>query len=73
LALEARNNGQKTIQITIYPSKMTDKNFARLKSAIIDQNTLNLWEDLKTDFQRFETSKTAPFVQFLPNGRHLIK
>lgn len=73
LALEARNNGQKTIQITIYPSKMINKNFSMLKSATIDNNTLNLWEDLKTDFQRFETSKTAPIVQFLPNGRHLIK
>jgi murein L,D-transpeptidase YafK len=73
LALEARNNGQKAIQITIYPAKMTDKNFTMLKSATTDQNTLNLWEDLKTDFQRFEATKTSPIVQFLPNGRHLIK
>ncbi len=73
LALEARNNGQKTIQITIFPAKMTNKNFAMLKSATIDQSTLNLWEDLKIDYQRFETPKTAPIVQFLPNGRHLIK
>lgn len=73
LALEARNNGQKAIQITIYPAKMNHKNVTMLKSATIDNNTLNLWEDLKTDFQRFETSKTAPIVQFLPNGRHLIK
>lgn len=74
LAVEARNNGQKAIQVTICPAKMTSDNLLNLKKpANFSQSTLNLWKDLQTDFQRFEAVKTVPIVDFLPNGRHNIK
>lgn len=73
LALEARNNGQTEIQVTIYPGKLDERNFELLKTTYRPTTeVLILWEDLKKAYQKFETEKKIPQVQFLKNGKHKI-
>lgn len=74
LAVEAKNNGQKAISVTICPSRMTEANITAFrKTGNYSQKVLDLWTDLKTDYEKFEVSKNPSIVEFLPNGRHLIK
>jgi murein L,D-transpeptidase YafK len=74
LAVEAINSGQKSIHITICPAKMTGINFTQLKKLKnFSQSTLDLWSDLKNDYECFEREKTPPVIEFLANGRHLIR
>ncbi len=71
--IEARNHGQTTIPVSIFPTKLTDKNY----QALINENSssvdcLNLWKDLKKGFDIFDKTKLPPNVSFLRNGRHHI-
>ena len=73
LCVEARNNGQEKIPITIYPAKMTRNNYMVLANSYgHDMDRLNLWEDLKTAYDLFERDKRNPNVTYLEDGRHLI-
>lgn len=72
-SVEAKNNGQKNIPVTIFPTKLTDDNFKYLKSIFNNnQDNINLWSDLKKGFDYFNSSKKLPSISFLPNGRHQV-
>lgn len=72
--VEARNNGQNTIPVTIFPYKLNDKQFEKLKSEFNeDKQIIGLWSDLKQGYDYFESNKTLPTITFLENGRHVIK
>ncbi len=74
LCLEAKNNGQQKITVTIFPSRMSPEKYNNLKSlSTIEQHTLNLWEDLDTEYRYFESKKRLPVISFLSNGRHKIQ
>lgn len=71
--VEAKNNGQTKIPVTIFPEKLTDKNFNTLKQKYSDDNDkINLWTDLKKAFDLFEKQKNLPKIVFLNNGRHTV-
>ena len=72
--VEAKNDGQKTIPVTIFPTKLTTINMKTLKNNYAnDTEKLNLWSDLKNGFDSFNENRTLPSVSFLANGRHAVK
>ncbi len=72
--VEAKNDGQKTIPVTIFPTKLTAGNMKTLKNNYAnDTEKLNLWSDLQNGYDSFDKNKTLPSISFLANGRHAVK
>lgn len=71
--VEAYNAGQKEIDITIFPAKLNDSNYAHLISAHKkNKDELSLWADLKKSYDFFNLKKIPPTVKFLPGGTHEV-
>ena len=71
--IEAYNSGQKDINITIFPTQLTDSNYARLaKGYSKNQDKISLWADLKKSYDLFNLKKVPPTVKFLPDGTHEV-
>lgn len=74
LCVEARNNGQTDIPVTIFPARLTESNYKLLKKTYSSDNEkLNLWADLKAFSDAFYQTKCLPSVGFLQDGRHSIR
>lgn len=72
--IEAYNSGQKEIEITIYPTHLTDANHARLTTAYSkNKDYTSLWADLKKSYDGFNQTNIPPVVKFLPDGTHEVK
>lgn len=72
--IEAYNSGQKTIEIAIFPSYLSDKNYTSLNAVYRkDKDKISLWADLKKGYDIFNQSKELPSVKFLPDGTHDVK
>jgi murein L,D-transpeptidase YafK len=73
LCLEAKNNGQTNIPVTIFPAELSDAAFSELKNQYSsDVDRVNLWTDLKAGYDYFSKTRNLPKVQFLRNGRHSV-
>jgi murein L,D-transpeptidase YafK len=71
--IEAYNSGQKKIEISIYPTRMNDKNFTNLTSQYSkSKDKISLWTDLKKSYDLFNQRKVPPIIKFLSNGTHEI-
>ena len=70
--LEAINNGQSSIPVTIFPAKMEGENNHFLNRLTNNSDTNNLWADLQQGYTYFNTHKKLPNISFLENGRHHI-
>ncbi|MBI9058486.1 MAG: L,D-transpeptidase family protein [Labilibaculum sp.] len=71
--IEAKNNGQNTIPVTIFPTVMSDENYdSLLKKYKEDTDKTELWEELKLAYDIFNRTKEMPAIRFLSNGRHSI-
>ncbi|MEL7001934.1 MAG: L,D-transpeptidase family protein [Bacteroidota bacterium] len=71
--VEAKNSGQTTIPVTIFPKRLTLGNYQSLVTQYkSERDKLNLWEDLKLGYDYFQENKKLPHIQFLSNGRHRI-
>ena len=71
--IEAYNSGQEKIELTIFPSKLSDSTYSVLKTGYAkDKDKISLWADLKKSYDIFEKSKVPPVVKFLPNGKHEV-
>jgi len=71
--IEAKNNGQGDIPVTVFPARLSDANLKKLMQKYIGQeDKLNLWEDLKLAYDKFNNSHQLPIIKFLSNGRHSI-
>ncbi len=68
--VEAKNNGQVNIPITIFPCRMSRANYNEIKSDSLNNNYLDLWEDLKSEYDYFSEAHQRCKVRFLKNGRH---
>ena len=74
LCVEAKNNGQNKIPVTVFPMELTPSNFNALKENYGNEyDKIGLWTDLKKGFDIFNTTKQLPEIGFLNNGRHNIK
>ncbi len=72
--VEAKNNGQSRIPVTIFPEKLTNRSYIILRAMHLgDVDKLNLWADLKKGYDFFEENKTLPTVSVNQNGRYLIR
>ncbi|BDD08045.1 hypothetical protein FUAX_04770 [Fulvitalea axinellae] len=72
--VEARNAGQKTIPVTIFPTELTDEKFKKLTARYSnDSDKTNIWTDLKKGYDIFNREKRLPSIGFLKNGRHLVR
>jgi len=73
LCVEAKNGGQSRIPVTIYPVRMTPLNFTILSWLNSkSQDNLNLWADLRTEYEHFQSTNEKPGIIFLDNGQHRI-
>jgi len=71
--IEAYNSGQKEISIAIFPTQLTDTNYARLnKGYSKNKDKISLWADLKKSYDLFNQKKVPPTVRFLPDGTHEV-
>jgi murein L,D-transpeptidase YafK len=71
--IEAKNNGQLKIPVTIFPSKLTDNEYKRLTDTYkSDSDNIGLWTDLKKGYQIFNETKQLPSIGFLNSGRHNV-
>ncbi len=71
--VEAKNNGQSIIPITIFPSKLTANEYKKLTDAYhSDKDKIGLWSDLKKGYDIFNQTKQLPTVTFLNSGRHNV-
>lgn len=71
--VEAKDNGQGKIPITIFPSELTTANYNVLKTTYgNDSDKLGLWADLKAGYDLFNENKKVPQINFLNNGRHQL-
>jgi murein L,D-transpeptidase YafK len=71
--VEAKNNGQNKIPVTIFPTRLSSANFTELQNKNPNENELiGLWTDLKKAYDLFNQNKDLPFIQFMDNGRHEI-
>lgn len=73
-SIEAYNSGQEKIEMTIYPSHLTDKLYSGLTSRYSnDKDKISLWADLKKGYDLFGKTKIPPTVKFLRDGTHEVK
>ena len=71
--VEAKNNGQTRIEVSIFPARLNQENYDHLlKNYPLDQSTIHLWTDLKEGYDYFETHISVPEVRILGNGRYRI-
>nr|WP_321409717.1 L,D-transpeptidase family protein [uncultured Carboxylicivirga sp.] len=74
ICVEARQNGQETIPVTIFPARLTNERFTEFKVKYQSNlDALNLWTDLKNGYELFNQNKQLFSVKFLPDGRHEVK
>ncbi len=72
--VESKNSGQTKIPVTIFPAKLSESNFEKLKQKYADNNDkMKLWGELKTAYRIFNSTKKLPNIEFKSNGRHEIK
>ncbi|WP_107037256.1 L,D-transpeptidase family protein [Brumimicrobium mesophilum] len=74
ICVEARNNGQTSIPVTIFPLKLSDKKYDILnKKYAKDLDKINLWKDLKVGYDIFNETNQLFSVGFLNSGRHNVR
>lgn len=71
--VEARNNGQLKIPVTIFPCKLSDEAIHNLELEYADElANIRLWKNLKKAYDSFNQSKKLSRIAFLSNGGHDI-
>jgi murein L,D-transpeptidase YafK len=73
LAVEARNAGQQTIPIHIFPAKLSTEKLAQLKKDFTDTKLHPFWDNLKTGYDKFESTKLLPTVTVDKEGKYQFK
>lgn len=73
IAVEAKNNGQSRIPVSIFPSQMDDLRYKALREGYkSDPGYIGLLDDLYAAYDFFEKRRILPMITFLPDGRHTI-
>lgn len=74
LCVEAKNYGQNVIPVTILPARLNKENYEELKEQYAgNDDYLNLWADLKKEYDLFIKTKQKVKLTFLKTGRHSVK
>lgn len=73
LAVEARNNGEQTIPISIFPAKMDEKGMNTLLAKYSDDAALlAFWKNLKPGYDYFESHKQLPKITVDKAGKYCV-
>lgn len=70
LCVEARNNGQQTIQVHIFPTKMDTKGMAFLSET--NSKQLDFWKNIKLGYDYFEQKKQLPKFSVDKTGKYVF-
>lgn len=70
LAVEARNNGQQSIPVHIFPTKMDEKGMKFL--ADTNPKNIDFWKNLKTGYDYFEQNKKISKFSVDKTGKYLF-
>lgn len=74
IAVDAKAAGQKRIPITIFPMKLTEENFKKLKEKYKDKPALlSLWKSLKDGYLFFNECKKLPTITITSKGEYICK
>lgn len=73
LAVEARNSGQATIPVYIFPARMNESGMAFLNETYAaNPSLLAFWKNLKTGYDHFESRKQLPKINVDKSGAYLF-
>jgi murein L,D-transpeptidase YafK len=73
MAVEAKNNGQQTIPIHIYPTKLDELGMNALaKQYAANQKVLDFWKNLKIGYDFFDQHHFLPKVTVAKNGMYVF-
>lgn len=68
-AVEARNNGQMQIPVSIFPCRMDDKSYALIKEEYAgNKHLIDFWNNLKPGYDYFQVHKHLPKISVLKSG-----
>jgi murein L,D-transpeptidase YafK len=68
-AVEARNNGQNQIPVSIFPCQLDNKTYTSLKKEYaLDKYLPDFWNNLKSGYDFFQTHKYLPRIGVQKNG-----
>jgi murein L,D-transpeptidase YafK len=72
-AVEAKNNGQPAIHVTIFPCRLEDASYRSLAGKYAgNQDYCNLWTDMKKEYDFFMQHHRRPSITVMNNGRYNI-
>lgn len=72
-AIEARNNGQSRIPVYIFPKRLNEENYNRLRKDYRSNiELLIFWENLKEGYDRFESSKEELRININRRGKYIF-
>jgi len=71
--VEATDNGQAHIPVTIFPARLTDEKLNGLIGIEGNKPHEQLWKELQQAFMIFNKNKQLPSIGFLENGRHRVR
>lgn len=72
LAVEARSDGQQTIPIHLFPARLSAEKLKALKKNYTDPQTQALWDNLKTGYDKFESTKLVPSPTVDAKGKYVF-
>lgn len=72
IAVEAKSKGQAKIPVYIFPTRMSEANFSKIKENQKDNSIIKLWEQLKNAYNNFEKNKTEINFTINKNGDYII-
>jgi murein L,D-transpeptidase YafK len=73
-AVEAKARGQKKIPVNIFPARLDNATFDKLKEEYKEEEALvEFWSSLKKGYEYFENTKELPTIIFAKNGKYIVK
>lgn len=73
LAVEAKNGGQQTIPIHIFPTKLDEKGMTFLQNTFEKSSLIDFWKNLKTGYDYFEVHHFIPKIKADGNGTYIFQ
>jgi len=73
MAIEAREHGQQSIPVHIFPTVMDDKGMKWLSNNYTDADLITFWNNIKTGYNYFETNKKLPKVSTDTKGNYTFE
>lgn len=74
IAIEAKNKGQETIPVHIFPAVLDNEDFSKIvEDSINGIDHSEFWNNLKEGYDYFEKNKTLPEIKVSDTGKYIFK